>query len=214
MLLVVALLALAEPAAAVAPAAPATVSASGPLGLVEALALGFEAHPELAAADASVNARDAEIAIAYRPFIPRLFWDVRAFQQAEPVFGANITLAIPRGKVTAEGVAGAVGVEGAAPMGLDYRLAFSDTLVRSDSPLLPFSAQMQPTLTLRLTQNVWRGLLPAVNLAPADAADARARAAFAAARRTRRDLALRIAEAWVAAANDAEVVHLQERSLD
>jgi outer membrane protein TolC len=195
-----------------APAPPAPVEA--PLDLVEALRIGFEAHPQLQAAESIASGRADETAAAYRAFIPRVVADVRAFQQADPMVGANITLTMPRGKATTEGVNGSIGVEGGSPFGLEYRLAFTDTVMRTDSPLQPFASQVLPTFSLRLSQHLWRGLLPSANLAPAVAADGRARAASADARRARRDVALSIGEAYVQAASDAELVRLQERSLE
>lgn len=187
--------------------------AEGPRELADYLRLATEGHPVLAAARESTAAAAELPAARLKPLVPRLTLGASASQQREPLLGMMFSLLVPATTQSTQSVNLDFGVEGGVPIGLDYRLAFTNEALGADAYQTPLSPGYQPSLRLTLTQRLWRGVTPAAFFASQHVDLANVTAAEANALQRERDVMVRVAEAFLWSARAAAISALRERAL-
>lgn len=203
-------------APSVAPAASASTAptaTAAPLTLDAAVRAALAQRPELAAVQARIEARREAAAAAWGPFFPRLTLNALGHQARTPIAGPFSSYFQRDTTLSSQGLSLGVGLVEDLPTGTHLELRTDGGVSAYTFYAEALSPRWEPALKVKLSQELWRGLSPDVNLAPVAIAEAELGLEEAALVARAQAIALEVAEAWLDASRAAALVSQREASV-
>ena len=191
----------------------ASPSPPAPLALEAAVRAALAQRPELAAAQARIESRREAAAAAYGPFFPRLTLSALGHQARSPIAGPFASYFQRDTTLSTQSMSLGLGVVEDLPTGTHLELRADGSVGAYTFYAEALSPRWQPGLSVKLSQELWRGIAPDVNLAPVAIAEAQLGMEEASLVAHAQAIALEVSEAWLDASRAAALVAQREASV-